>query len=44
MSYIGKTGYYFREFGNMCLLSEDGGFIPMVFVGLLPGKFFYEQT
>lgn len=42
MSYIGKIGYYFRKFDNM--LRKDDNFIPVIFIKLLLGKFFYEQA
>ena len=48
MSYIGKIGYYFRKFDNMHILSamlrKDDDFIPVIFIRLLLGKFFYEQA
>ena len=42
MSYIGKIGYYFRKFDNM--LRKDDDFIPVIFIRLLLGKFFYKQA
>ena len=48
MNYIGKSGYYFRKFDNMHILSDmlrkDDDFIPVIFVRLLLGKFFYKQA
>lgn len=48
MSYIGKIGYYFRKFDNMNILSDmlrkDDDFIPVIFIRLLLGTFFYEQA
>lgn len=48
MNYIGKIGYYFRKFDNMHILSDmlrkDDDFIPVIFVRLLLGKFFYKQA
>lgn len=48
MSYIGKIGYYFRKFDNMHILSDmlrkDDDFIPVIFIRLLLGTFFYEQA
>jgi len=48
MSYIGKIRYYFRKFDNMNILSDmlrkDDDSIPVIFIKLLLGKFFYEQA